>query len=201
MTHIVCKVCGTDLDPASAARCSRCETLHHPECMDYGQGCSVYGCDPKETDRLDKPKKQDGPRKNEWLIPPNALGEFSSLYMGLPMLVEMLVVPIMNCSSPAVTERIQEKVEQQLKAQRNKATSPVGSASPSQTSRDVEFLRQSPLPQTSPANDADGFDQDGYDSQGFDRQDTDRDGHSREWHQKQRTPVCFPRGKGEPAKK
>lgn len=191
MTHIVCKVCGTALDAASAVRCLRCETPHHPECLEYGQGCSVYGCDPKVADRLDKPRRPDGPRKSEWIIPSNALGEFSSLYMGLPMIVVMLVIPIMNCSSPAVSEIIAKKVEQQLKEQRSRSTSPSASPSLSQLPRDVEVFQPSPSPGASPASvssagnapcpfDEQGFDCQGYDRHGYDRSGFNRDGFDRD---------------------
>ncbi|MDO8493113.1 MAG: hypothetical protein Q7S19_01010 [bacterium] len=39
-----CLVCGAKLT-SSSARCSACETLHHPDCARYmGELCAIYGC-------------------------------------------------------------------------------------------------------------------------------------------------------------
>ncbi len=39
-----CAVCGTDVDPKLAVRCSRCDLPLHLECRSFVGGCPTYGC-------------------------------------------------------------------------------------------------------------------------------------------------------------
>lgn len=43
---VICPVCASALEN-SGVQCRTCGTPHHPDCWDYNNGCSTFGCDGK----------------------------------------------------------------------------------------------------------------------------------------------------------
>ncbi|MBC8351377.1 MAG: hypothetical protein H8E66_05290 [Planctomycetes bacterium] len=44
LEHVICKVCGEEIEGHEMVYCQRCKTPHHGECWQYTGSCSVYGC-------------------------------------------------------------------------------------------------------------------------------------------------------------
>lgn len=44
LEHVICKVCGEEIEGDEMVYCQRCKTPHHKECWQYAGACSVYGC-------------------------------------------------------------------------------------------------------------------------------------------------------------
>jgi len=44
LEHVICKVCGEEIEGHEMVYCQRCKTPHHGECWQYAGACSVYGC-------------------------------------------------------------------------------------------------------------------------------------------------------------
>jgi hypothetical protein len=44
LEHVICKVCGGEIEGHEMVYCQRCKTPHHGDCWQYAGACSVYGC-------------------------------------------------------------------------------------------------------------------------------------------------------------
>lgn len=66
LEHVICKVCGEEIEGHEMVYCNRCKTPHHGECWEYAGACSVYGCLEKQCRRpqaaaTDPPRTGVGP--------------------------------------------------------------------------------------------------------------------------------------------
>ena len=65
LDHVICKVCGEEIEGHEMVYCERCKTPHHGECWQYTGSCSVYGCLEKSYRRPQAASAANRPHTDE----------------------------------------------------------------------------------------------------------------------------------------
>ncbi|MDA1050076.1 MAG: hypothetical protein O3C40_06300 [Planctomycetota bacterium] len=64
LEHVICKVCGEEIEGHEMVYCQRCKTPHHGDCWQYSGSCSVYGCLEKNFRRPQPASATNQPHTN-----------------------------------------------------------------------------------------------------------------------------------------